>query len=132
MPIPPSPRLPLSLHPVPHIINGGGVLIQSGPAGDLHWPWDAELVRIHFFGRPIAGSMTIDILTGPVADYPDSLVSMVGSGIHPSITDEAYTVFEDFDDWDSTHFDAGTMSSLVVTDNENFDFCTVELIVRSL
>lgn len=132
MPIGLVERLPLSVRIVPYIINGGGVLIQAGPAGDIQFPWDAELQEILFAGRPIDGSMSIDLLVGDTDDFPDGQTSMVGSGTYPSISSAQNARFSDFDDWDTTHFDAGTMVSLVVLDATNFDFMTVSVIVRQL
>ena len=132
MPIGLVERLPLSVHIVPYIVNGGGVVIQPGPAGDIHWPWDAELQRICFAGRPIDGTMSIDLLVGELVDFPDGQVSMVGDGTYPTITSAQNAEFDDFDGWTTTHFAAGTMSSLVVLANTNFDFMTISVIVRSL
>lgn len=132
MPIGLVERLPLTVHIVPYIVNGGGVSVQPGPAGDIHWPWDAELVRICFAGRPIPGTMSIDLLVGEMMDFPDDQVSMVGSGTYPNITDAQNAEFDNFTDWTTTHFSAGTMSSLVVLDNDVFDFMTISVIVRSL
>lgn len=132
MPIEIVTRNPLSLHPVTFIINGGGVAIQPGAAGDLVFPWDAEFVRLHFNGRPIDGSMELDILLSAPGDFPDGAVSMVGAGTPPAIANDREVVFEDPGDWDTTHFDAGSVASLVVNSSTNFDFMTITMIVRSL